>query len=186
VIIEGCVIRNVPVDGGSGVNLLLESTAFDLGYTSFEPTNQVLRMADQSRVNPVGKLSGIPTQIYKTTYELNYVVIRVGMGRPFPLLLGRPWLYSAGVKVNWMRKVFTLGDPSINIPWSTENHQGETSDSDGYTTDPSGPEYINDISSYQVGPFLATTEKDFGFSWQRIGLWGNRAHDFLAIGCGSS
>ena len=98
--IEGCVIHNVPVDGGSGVNLILESTAFDLGYATFDPTNQVLRMADQSRVVPVGRLSGIPTRISNTTYLLNYVVIRVGIGKPFPLLLGRPWLYSAGVKVN--------------------------------------------------------------------------------------
>ena len=33
---------------------MLEDTAFDLGYTSFEATDQVLRMADQSRVIPVG------------------------------------------------------------------------------------------------------------------------------------
>ena len=44
--VEGCVIPKVPVDGGSGVNLMLEDTAYDLGYTSFEETDQVLRMAD--------------------------------------------------------------------------------------------------------------------------------------------
>ena len=52
--VDGCIIPKVPVDGGSGVNLMLEDTAFDLGYTSFEETNQILRMADQSRVIPVG------------------------------------------------------------------------------------------------------------------------------------
>ena len=52
--VDGCIIPKVPVDGGSGVNLMLEDTAFDLGYTSFEETNQVLRMADQSRVIPAG------------------------------------------------------------------------------------------------------------------------------------
>ena len=45
--IDGCSMPKVPVDGGSGVNLILEDTAFDLGYTSFEVTDQVLRMADQ-------------------------------------------------------------------------------------------------------------------------------------------
>jgi hypothetical protein len=44
--VEGCSIPKVPVDGGSGVNLMLEETAFDLGYTAFEATDQVLRMAD--------------------------------------------------------------------------------------------------------------------------------------------
>ena len=46
--VEGCTIPKVPVDGGSGVNLMLEDIAFDLGYTSFEETNQILRMASQS------------------------------------------------------------------------------------------------------------------------------------------
>ena len=53
--IDGCMIPKVPVDGGSGCNLMLESTAFDLGFTTFEPTPQVLRMADQSRVVPCWK-----------------------------------------------------------------------------------------------------------------------------------
>ena len=91
VVVEGCTIPKVPIDGGSGVNLMLEDTAFDLGYTSFEATNQVLRMADQSRVLPIGRLSQVPTVIGEVTYLLNYVVIRVSSGRPFPLLLGRPF-----------------------------------------------------------------------------------------------
>ena len=48
--VDGCTIPKVPVDGGSDINLKLEDTAFDLGYTSFKETNQILRMADQSRV----------------------------------------------------------------------------------------------------------------------------------------
>ena len=55
--VEGCTIPKVPIDGGSGVNLMLEDTAFDLGYTSFEETDQVLRLPDQSRVIPAGRLS---------------------------------------------------------------------------------------------------------------------------------
>ena len=61
--VDGCTIPKVPVDEGSGVNLMLESTAFDLGYTTFEETDQILRMADQSRVVPAGRLSQIPTRI---------------------------------------------------------------------------------------------------------------------------
>ena len=54
---DGCIIPKVPVDGGSEVNLMLESTAFNLGYTTFEETDQILRMVDQSRVVPTGRLS---------------------------------------------------------------------------------------------------------------------------------
>ena len=73
--VEGCTIPKVPVDGGSGVNLMLEDTAFDLRYTSFEETNLVLRMADQSRVIPAGRLSQVPTRIGEVTYLQNFVII---------------------------------------------------------------------------------------------------------------
>ena len=98
--IEGCVIPKVSVDGGSGINIMLEDTIFELGYIAFEPTTQVLRMADQSRVIPVGRLSQIPIWVGETTYPLNYMVIRVNLGRPFPMLLGRPWLCLARVMVD--------------------------------------------------------------------------------------
>jgi hypothetical protein len=161
--VEGCSIPKVPVDGGSGVNLMLEETAFDLGYTAFEATDQVLRMADQSRVNPVGKLSQVPTRIGGVTYLLNFVIIRVQTGRPFPMLLGRPWLYSARVLVDWGAKEFVIGKPSFRIPWTTEKHLGETSDSDGYTTDWSEPEDSDSIPSYFVDQFGRRSEEDFGF-----------------------
>jgi hypothetical protein len=151
--VEGCSILKVPVDGGSGVNLMLEETAFDLGYTAFEATDQVLRMVDQSRVNPVGKLSQVPTRIRGVTYLLNFVIIRVQTGRPFPMLLGRPWLYSARVLVDSGAKEFVIGKPSFRIPWTTEKHLGETSDSDGYTTDWSEPEDSDSIPSYFVDQF---------------------------------
>jgi hypothetical protein len=148
--VEGCSIPKVPVDGGFGVNLMLEETAFDLGYTAFEATDQVLWMADQSRVNPVGKLSQVPTRIGGVTYLLNFVIIRVQTGRPFPMLLGRPWLYSARVLVDWGAKEFVIGKPSFRIPWTTEKHLGETSDSDGYTTNWLEPEDSDSIPSYFV------------------------------------
>ena len=161
--IDGCLIRNVPVDGGSGVNLMLESTASDLGYVNLETTEQTLRMADQSRVVPAGKLSGIPTLICGTTYPLNYIVIRVGLGKPFPLLLGRPWLYLAGVKVNWERKAFVFGNPPVSIPWLPEKHQGETSESDGYTSDWTDPDETDSVPSYRIEQYNQDMESDFDF-----------------------
>ena len=111
--IDGCSVPKVPIDGRSGINLMLEDTTFDLGYTSFEVTNQVLRMADQSRVVPVGRLSQVPTLIGEVTYLLNYIIIRVSVGRPFLMLLGRPWLYSAEVVVDWEAKEFAFVKPKI-------------------------------------------------------------------------
>ena len=112
--VDGCTIPNVPVDGGSGVNLMLESTTFDQGYTTFEETNQILWMADQSLVVPIERLVfQIPTRIEKITYLLDYAIIWVGTGRPFSMLLGKPWLYSAKVLVDWGAKEFIVGKPPM-------------------------------------------------------------------------
>ena len=141
---------------------MLEDTTFDLGFTTFEATEQVLRMADQSRVHPVGRLSQVPTRIGGKDYLLNYVIIRVNKGRPFPMLLGRPWLYSAQVLVDWGAKELVVGKPSVRIPWAIEKHLGETSDLDGYTSDWSDPE--DSTASYYVDPFEYQSKSNYGFS----------------------
>jgi len=64
-------------------------------------------MADQSRVVPLEKLTSIPTKVGDKTYLLNYVILKIDAGRPFPLLLGRLWLYLAKVRVDWRRRNFT-------------------------------------------------------------------------------
>ena len=121
-------------------------------------------MADQSRVVPAGRLSQIPTQIGQVTYLQNFVIIRVGTGRPFPMLLGRPWLYSAKVLVDWGAKEFIVGKPPMRIPWKAEKYLGETSDSDGYTSGWTDPEKSDFVPSYLVAQFAGTTKADFGFT----------------------
>ena len=161
---DGCIIPKVLVDGGSGVNLMLKDTAFDLGYTSFKETNQILQMADQSRVIPVGRLSQVRTRIGEVTYLQNFVIIRVSTGKPFPMLLGRPWLYSAKVLVDWGAKEFIVGKPPLQIPWKAEKYLGETSELNGYTSGWSDPEDSDSVPSYFVMEFSEATEEDFGFS----------------------
>ena len=98
--IDGCLIKGVLIDGGANVNLMMEAIAIDLGMTNFEETPQILRMVDQSKIMPVGKLSNVVTRIRDQEFLLNYIILRVLIGNPFPVLLGRPWLYQAKLKVN--------------------------------------------------------------------------------------
>ena len=129
------MITRVPVDGGSGVNVMMEQTASDLGYTKFEPTPKILRMANQEEIIPVGKLSQIVTKMGELEYKLNFVVIRLPIPSTFQVLLGRLWLYKVGVLEDWKKKEFHIG--SVRIPWNTPTYQGETTaTSTGYTTEP--------------------------------------------------
>ena len=162
--IEGCMITQVPVDGGSGVNVMLEQTASDLGYTKFEPTPKILRMANQEEVIPVGKLSQVLTRMGDLEYRLNYVVIRLPIESSFQVLLGRPWLYKAGVLEDWKKKEFRIG--SVRIPWKVPEHMGETPEgTDDYTNADSDGDAEAEVSDcwLVVNAFKAATEEQLGF-----------------------
>ena len=159
--VAGCLIRKVPVDGGSGVNILIADTARALGFVNFEPTPKVLRMADQSRVFPIGKISNLSIIIGDKPFRLNFLVLEPATPSTFPMLLGRPWLYKAKVNTSWGDKTFTFGHPKTKITWETIVHQGETSSTDeGYNSDDSSST-IESQWIYQVKQFEETD-----FQWE--------------------
>ncbi|KAI5056279.1 hypothetical protein GOP47_0028097 [Adiantum capillus-veneris] len=51
----------VQLDGGVAVSLMTEQTMGELGLKQVEPTNIILRLADQRRVKPLGILQGVKT-----------------------------------------------------------------------------------------------------------------------------
>lgn len=133
--IAGCVITKVLVDGGSSVNIMTEATATELGFHHFETTPKILRMADQTRVIPAGALRKVDTVIGGRNFKLDYIIIQPSTPSSFPILLGRPWLYMAKVKVNWHAKQFSFGSPRVILSWEDEPHQGETEEEEEYTSD---------------------------------------------------
>ena len=91
--IDGCTIPRVLVDGGSNVNMMLVDIGFNLDYTPFEETNQILRMINQSRIIPATQLFQVPTRIKEVSYLQNFVIIHIQSKKQFSMLLKRLWLY---------------------------------------------------------------------------------------------
>lgn len=58
-------IMGVQLDGGALVNLMTEQTMSELGLKTLEPTNIILRMANQRRAKPLGMLRGIRTMVVR-------------------------------------------------------------------------------------------------------------------------
>ena len=58
---------------------------------------------------------------------------------------------------------FVMGKNRQRIPWKVDSYQGQTSESNGYTTDWSDPEKGEETLSYFVEPFIESTEVDFEF-----------------------
>ncbi|KAL3675122.1 hypothetical protein R1sor_025070 [Riccia sorocarpa] len=140
--IAGCVMKKVIIDPGSGVNIMTEETAHALGFTEFEATPRILRMADQTRRRPVGVLRNIQTMIGGVPFHLTYIILRPAVRSGYKVLIGRPWLYGAKVKTDWFRhKLFlrdmrTLEHLMVTVSWKKIPYLGETSSTNlGYTSD---------------------------------------------------
>jgi hypothetical protein len=54
--VSRCMVKDIPVDSGSKVNIMIADIARAIGFTKFEIIVKVLRMANQSKVVPIGRL----------------------------------------------------------------------------------------------------------------------------------
>ena len=63
VMIDGSLIQGVQIDGGSSVNLMNQETMDEIGLTNMIATPKILRMANQSKVKPLGILKQVPTLV---------------------------------------------------------------------------------------------------------------------------
>jgi hypothetical protein len=89
-IIDGSLINGVWVDSGSSVNLTNVDTKEQLGITTMTTTPIILRIADQSRVKPLGMLSQLLTTVGEIDYKIDYVVFKVFESISlYPIFLGK-------------------------------------------------------------------------------------------------
>jgi hypothetical protein len=79
----------VQIDGGSSVNLMNIDTMLSLHLPRLEETKLVLRMADQSRVKPLGIIPKVKTSISGITYFIDFIVFQPSTSNTsYPILLG--------------------------------------------------------------------------------------------------
>lgn len=50
--ITWCLIRNVPIDLGSSVKIMMEDTIYALMFKTFDTISQILQLADSTRRRP--------------------------------------------------------------------------------------------------------------------------------------
>ena len=71
IVINGIVLRRVQLDGGSSVNLMNLDTMTSLQLTGLQDTKLMLRIADQSRVKPMGIFCSVKTTIVGNSYWID-------------------------------------------------------------------------------------------------------------------
>ncbi|XP_013629509.1 PREDICTED: uncharacterized protein LOC106335511 [Brassica oleracea var. oleracea] len=104
-------------DLGSSVNLMPYSVAKRMGLTNFKPTRISLVFADRSVKLPVGVLEDLHVQIGDTTVPADFVVLVLEDEPKDPLILGQPFMCTAGAIINVRngRIDLQLGDIVMNF-----------------------------------------------------------------------
>ncbi|XP_024004992.1 uncharacterized protein LOC112082123 [Eutrema salsugineum] len=104
-------------DLGSCVNLMPYSVAVNLGMTDFKPTRISLILADRSTRTPEGVLEDVPVKVRDCMIPTDFVVLEYGEEPKDPLILGRPFLATAGaiIDVRKGRIALNVGDLVMNF-----------------------------------------------------------------------
>ena len=94
----GCLARRVPsvlLDNVSALNVCPLTIAIALGYglTDFEPSTQTVRAYDNTRREMMGTLT-LELMIGPIVFQVLFQILRILVS--FNLLLGCPWIHSAG------------------------------------------------------------------------------------------
>ena len=96
------VIPNVLVDGGSGLDILLDHTMKRLGISLTGPLPFIINMANQSPAVPLRVIKDCRISTGWKEYVVTFHVIKMHSSKDtFPPLLKRPWLRMSNAIVDW-------------------------------------------------------------------------------------
>ncbi|XP_013608223.1 PREDICTED: uncharacterized protein LOC106314978 [Brassica oleracea var. oleracea] len=107
-------------DLGSSVNLMPHSVAISLGYDEFKPTKITLVLAGRSVRVPEGVLDDIPIRINDCHVPTDFVVLKYQNEPKDPLILGRPFLATAGAIIDVKEGQICLNIGNIPMTFDME------------------------------------------------------------------
>ena len=106
----------VVLDLGSEVNVLTKQTWEQMGSPQLALSPIHLRLANQQRVSPLGRLSQVPVNINGVHSSADFEVIEIiGDTKPYPALLGIDWAISNMAIINLKRRQMTFEDGQIRV-----------------------------------------------------------------------
>jgi hypothetical protein len=87
-------------DIGASMSIVPKVIYDQLNHDSLAPTSMHLWLADQSIQCPVGIAEDIPVRIRNSFIPVDFVVLEMHVCRQTPLILGRPFLSTAGAMID--------------------------------------------------------------------------------------
>ena len=87
-------------DLGASVSLVPLSVCKKLGLGELKPTRMSLQLADRSVKFPIGIVEDIPVKVGKFHIPTDFVVLEMEEDSQIPIILGRPFLATAGTMID--------------------------------------------------------------------------------------
>ena len=87
-------------DIGASVSLMPYSIYKKIDAGDLKPTTMYLSMADKSTTYPLGVLENVPTKVGKFIIPVDFIVVDMEEDLEIPILLGRPFLMTAGAVID--------------------------------------------------------------------------------------
>ncbi|XP_050902837.1 uncharacterized protein LOC127115302 [Lathyrus oleraceus] len=111
------VIDKAFLDLGASVSLMPLAVCRRLNLGELQPTKMSLQLADRSVKYPVGILEDILVRIGQLYIPIDFVVMDIKEDDKIPILLGRPFLSTAGAIIDVKRGklTFKVGDEKIEF-----------------------------------------------------------------------
>ncbi|XP_066159864.1 uncharacterized protein [Oryza sativa Japonica Group] len=87
-------------DLGASVSVMPKDVFDKLNFTMLEPTPMRLQLVDSSVRYPAGIAEDVPDKIRDSFIPVDFVVLDMDTGKKTPLILGRPFLSTAGANID--------------------------------------------------------------------------------------
>ncbi|XP_074296916.1 uncharacterized protein LOC141627578 [Silene latifolia] len=93
---------------GVSVSVLPYSVYEKLGMAKLKCTSMTLQMTDRSTKKPLGVLEDVSVRVGKLFIPMNFVIVDMEEDSNIPIILGRPFLYTAGEVIDVKHGMLTL------------------------------------------------------------------------------
>ncbi|GJZ60108.1 hypothetical protein Tco_0615924 [Tanacetum coccineum] len=108
-----CFINNICfnkalVDLGASVSVMPFSTYTNLGLGNLSHTRMTIELADRTIKQPKGIATNVLVRIGKFVFPIDFVILDIPEDDDVPLILGRPFLSTAHVKIDVYKRKVTL------------------------------------------------------------------------------
>ncbi|CAM8948296.1 unnamed protein product [Rhodiola kirilowii] len=106
--IGGLTIRRALCDLGASVSFMPYSLYAKLNLGDLCPTNISIRLEDRSCRLPKGILKDVPVKVKNIYIPADFIVLEISGDTDIPIILGRPFLYTARVVIDMDRGSIAL------------------------------------------------------------------------------